>query len=113
MATRTPCWWRQHFLRGVQVLRLVCWSDLKGSALIVSSYAPNVADTKGETTGSGETDNLTKYAVYAQMLADWFDEPAEKALTKVEKFELAVCYKFIHEPGQMKLLIVVDIADGF
>lgn len=93
---------------------LFAGSDLKGKCAIVSSYAPNVADTKGETTGSGETDNLTKYAVYAQMLADWFDEPAEKALTKVEKFELAVKQKFIHEPGQMKLLIVVDkLLTGF
>jgi len=89
-------------------------TGLKGKCAIVTSYAPSVADTKGETTGAGDTDNLTKYAVYARMLADWFDEPAEKAIGKVEKFEQAVKKKFIDEPGQMKLLIVVDkLLTGF
>ena len=89
-------------------------SELKGKCAIVTSYAPSIADTKGETTGAGDTDNLTKYAVYARMLADWFDEPAEKATAKVEKFEQAVKKKFIDEPGQMKLLIVVDkLLTGF
>ncbi len=88
--------------------------ELKGKCAIVSSYAPNLADTKGETTGAGDTDNLIKYGIYAQMLADWFDEPAEKAIGKVEKFEQAVKKKFIDEPGQMKLLIVVDkLLTGF
>lgn len=89
-------------------------TGLKGKCAVVSSYAPNVADTRGETTGTGETDNLTKYAVYAQMLADWFNEPADQAITKVEKFEQAVKKTFIDEPGQMKLLIVVDkLLTGF
>lgn len=89
-------------------------SELKGKCAIVTSYAPTVADSKGESTGDGETDNLRKYAVYTQMLADWFDEPADKAIGKSEKFELAVKKKFIDEPGQMKLLIVVDkLLTGF
>jgi type I restriction enzyme R subunit len=89
-------------------------TELKGKCAVVSSYAPNVADTKGETTGAGETDNLTKYAVYTQMLADWFNEPADKAIAKVEKFEQAVKKTFIDQPGQMKLLIVVDkLLTGF
>ncbi|WP_153146811.1 type I restriction endonuclease subunit R [Dechloromonas sp. H13] len=87
---------------------------LKGKCAIVTSYAPSIADTKGETTGAGDTDNLLKYGIYAQMLADWFDEPADKAIGKVEKFEQAVKKKFIDEPGQMKLLIVVDkLLTGF
>jgi len=89
-------------------------SELKGKCAIVTSYAPNVADAKGETTGSGDTDNLTKYQIYGQMLADWFNEPVDKAITKAEKFELEVKKKFIDEPGQMKLLIVVDkLLTGF
>ena len=73
-----------------------------------------MADTKGETTGEGVTDKLLKYAVYGQMLAEWFNEPAEKAITKAERFELEVKKKFIDEPGQMKLLIVVDkLLTGF
>ncbi|MCF8168447.1 MAG: HsdR family type I site-specific deoxyribonuclease, partial [Rhodoferax sp.] len=69
---------------------LFAQSELKGKCAIVTSYAPSIADTKGETTGAGDTDNLLKYEVYTQMLADWFNEPADKALTKVEKFEQAV-----------------------
>lgn len=89
-------------------------TELKGKCAIVSSYAPHVADSKGETTGAGDTDNLFKYGVYRQMLADWFGEPPETAQTKADKFELAVKKKFIDEPGQMKLLIVVDkLLTGF
>ncbi len=89
-------------------------TELKGKCAIVSSYAPSVADSKGETTGTGDTDNLFKYGVYRQMLADWFGEPPEMAQTKADKFELAVKKKFIDEPGQMKLLIVVDkLLTGF
>ena len=89
-------------------------TELKGKCAIVSSYAPYVADSKGETTGAGDTDNLFKYGVYRQMLADWFGEPPETAQSKADKFELAVKKKFIDEPGQMKLLIVVDkLLTGF
>ena len=89
-------------------------SELKGKCAIVTSYAPSIADTKGEETGEGETDNLFKYGVYRQMLADWFNEPVERAISKVETFEKEVKKKFINEPGQMKLLIVVDkLLTGF
>ncbi len=48
------------------------------------------------------------------MLADWFGEPAATAVNKIEKFEDEVKAKFVHEPGQMKLLIVVDkLLTGF
>ena len=89
-------------------------SELKGKCAIVTSYAPSIANTKGETTGAGDTDNLIKYGVYAQMLADWFNEPAETAINKAEKFEQEVKKKFLTEPGQMKLLMVVDkLLTGF
>jgi type I restriction enzyme R subunit len=89
-------------------------TGLKGKCAIVTSYAPSIADTKGETTGEGVTEKLLKYDVYAQMLADWFNEPADQAVKKVEKFEQEVKKKFIAEPGQMKLLIVVDkLLTGF
>jgi len=89
-------------------------TELKGKCAIVTSYAPSVADTKGETTGEGVTDKLLKYAVYGQMLADWFNETPDKAINKAERFEQEVKKKFIDEPGQMKLLIVVDkLLTGF
>jgi type I restriction enzyme R subunit len=89
-------------------------TDLKGKCAIVTSYAPTTADIKGEESGEGETENIEKYNTYRQMLADWFNEPAEKAVKKVEAFEKAVKKKFIEEPGQMKLLVVVDkLLTGF
>lgn len=89
-------------------------TELKGKCAIVTSYAPSVGDTKGETTGEGDTDKLRKYAVYSQMLADWFNESVDKAINKSEAFEKEVKKKFINEPGQMKLLIVVDkLLTGF
>lgn len=93
---------------------LFAQSELKGRCAIITSYAPHVADTKGETTGDGETDNLTKYTIYAAMLGEWFDEEPSTAVGKVERFEQEVKKKFIDEPGQMKLLIVVDkLLTGF
>lgn len=81
---------------------------------IVTSYTPSPADIKGEETGDGETEALHQYEIYTQMMANWFNEPVSTAIHKVEKFEKDVKEKFIHEPGQMKLLIVVDkLLTGF
>jgi len=89
-------------------------TELKGKCAIVTSYTPSISDTKGETTGEGETDNLRKYEIYQKMLAEWFNEAPETAVNKAEKFEEEVKKKFIDEPGQMKLLIVVDkLLTGF
>jgi len=89
-------------------------TDLKGRCAIVTSYRPSPADIKGEESGEGLTERLRQYDIYKQMLADWFNEPAETAVNKVEEFEKAVKKKFVEEPGQMKLLIVVDkLLTGF
>jgi type I restriction enzyme R subunit len=83
-------------------------TPLAGMCAIVTSYAPTAASSKGEGSGEGATDALEKYNIYRQMLADWFDEPPEQAVNRAEDFEKAVKKKFIEEPGQMRLLIVVD-----
>ena len=72
---------------------------------IVTSYEPSVSSTKGETTGEDDkTDNVLKYEVYNKMLNG----------KNIEDFEREVKDKFIKEPGQMKLLIVVDkLLTGF
>ena len=89
-------------------------TDLKGKCAIVTSYRPSPADIKGEESGEGVTERLRQYDIYKQMLADWFNESAETAVNKVEEFEKQVKKKFIDEPGQMKLLIVVDkLLTGF
>jgi type I restriction enzyme, R subunit len=89
-------------------------TDLKGKCAIVTSYKPSPSDIKGEETGEGLTEKLRQYGIYQKMLADWFNEPPEDAIKKAEQFEEAVKEKFIEEPGQMKLLIVVDkLLTGF
>ncbi|MGD0886144.1 MAG: HsdR family type I site-specific deoxyribonuclease [Thermodesulfovibrionales bacterium] len=89
-------------------------TDLHGKCAIVTSYIPSTADLKGEESGEGETENLRKYGIYQKMLADWFNEEPEKAVNRAEEFEKAVKKKFVEEPGQMKLLIVVDkLLTGF
>lgn len=87
---------------------------LKGKCAIVTSYRPTVSTITGEESGEGETERLHQYAIYQRMLADWFHEPPETAVNRVEEFERDVKKKFIEEPGQMKLLIVVDkLLTGF
>jgi type I restriction enzyme, R subunit len=71
---------------------------------IITSYKPSLASIKGEETGEGETEHLHQYAIYNKMLNG----------KDVETFEKEVKKKFIEEPGQMKLLIVVDkLLTGF
>jgi type I restriction enzyme, R subunit len=89
-------------------------TDLAGKCAIVTSYRPSPADIKGEESGEGLTERLRQYDVYRQMLAAHFNEPEDTAMYKVEQFEKDVKQRFIHEPGQMKLLIVVDkLLTGF
>ena len=48
------------------------------------------------------------------MLAEHFNESEDTAMHKVEQFEQEVKKRFVEEPGQMKLLIVVDkLLTGF
>lgn len=89
-------------------------TSLAGKCAIVTSYRPTPASIKGEETGEGLTEKLEQYDIYRKMLADFFDEPEETAMKKVEEFEKKVKKRFIDEPGQMKLLIVVNkLLTGF
>ncbi|TCN86843.1 type I restriction endonuclease subunit R [Shewanella fodinae] len=89
-------------------------TDLAGKVAIVTSFQPSAASIKGEETGEGLTEKLFKYDVYRKMLADFFEQPEDKAANRVEEFEKEVKKRFIEEPGQMRLLIVVDkLLTGF
>src|SRR5207245_759857 len=83
-------------------------TDLAGRCAIVTSYRPTPEDLKGEESGEGLTEKLRQYDIYEKMLSEWFREPPETAVNRADEFEKAVKKKFIEEPGQMKLLIVVD-----
>jgi len=88
-------------------------AGLKNCA-IVTSFVPNHNDIKGEETGLGYTEKLQRFEIYQNMLATYFNEAPETAINKVEQFETEVKKKFVEEPAQMKLLIVVNkLLTGF
>ena len=79
-------------------------TDLAGKCAIVTSYKPTASDIKGEESGEGLTERLRQYDIYSKMLGGQEPEAFEKQAKK----------RFIDEPGQMKLLIVVDkLLTGF
>ncbi len=89
-------------------------TDLGTKCAIVTSYKPSKGDIKDEETGEGYTEKLRQYSIYRKMLANWFNEPEDSAMQKVEEFEKQVKKTFVESPGQMKLLIVVDkLLTGF
>lgn len=86
-------------------------TGLKNCA-IVTSFVPTVSDIKGE--GDNHTEKLQRFEIYQKMLAEYFNEEPEVALAKIEQFENEVKKKFVDEPAQMKLLIVVNkLLTGF
>ncbi|MCC4264752.1 HsdR family type I site-specific deoxyribonuclease [Oceanimonas baumannii] len=89
-------------------------TDLAGKVAIVTSYQPTAASIKGEESGEGLTEKLFKYDIYRKMLAEHFGTTEQEAMSKAELFEKEVKKRFIEEPGQMRLLIVVDkLLTGF
>ena len=89
-------------------------TPLKGKCAIITSYRPSVDSIAREETGEGLTDRQTEYYVYREMLAQHFDEPANTAMYKADRFEQEVKKLFIEKPEEMKLLIVVDkLLTGF
>lgn len=72
---------------------------------IITSYSADISEIKGEATGEArDSENRFKYAIYQKML-DGKD---------TETFETEVKEKFIKQPSQMRLLIVVDkLLTGF
>ncbi len=97
-----------------KVFELFNKTDLKGKCAIVTSYLPSPNDIKSEEAGAGLTEKLHQYEIYQTMLADYFEVSKEEAIKKAEDFESKVKTQFKDEPGQMRLLIVVDkLLTGF
>mgnify|MGYP003663008237 CR=1 FL=1 len=79
-------------------------TELAGKCAIVTSYKPSPGDIKGQDSGAGMNERLRQFDIYEKMLGG----------QDAEKFETDVKKKFVDEPGQMKLLIVVDkLLTGF
>ncbi|KOY57775.1 type I restriction endonuclease subunit R [Streptomyces sp. XY332] len=104
----------QSIYQACKFYELFAQAGFKGKCAIITSYTPQASDIAKEDSGHGATERLRQYEIYRQMLADHFNEPADKAMGKVEQFERDVKERFINDPGQMRLLIVVDkLLTGF
>jgi type I restriction enzyme, R subunit len=91
-------------------------TELAGQVRHRHQLRPVIADTKGETTGEGETDNLLQVRGVSPRC--WPTGSARgrrrRPSTRSSSSRRQVKKKFIDEPGQMKLLIVVDkLLTGF
>jgi type I restriction enzyme R subunit len=87
-------------------------TPLKGRCAIVTSYNPQAQDvTKEEVGANTETDKQFIYNTYTELLKDVDAKPGK---TKTETYEDFAKSKFVKEPANMKLLVVVDkLLTGF
>ncbi|MDD2476020.1 MAG: HsdR family type I site-specific deoxyribonuclease [Dysgonamonadaceae bacterium] len=87
-------------------------TSLKNRSAIVTSYSPQTSDITTEDTGANtETEKEFMYNLYQNILKDVKYEPNK---TKTESYEDWAKYKFVNEPANMKLLIVVSkLLTGF
>lgn len=96
-----------------QTYEIFSRTSLKGKVAIITSFKPNAGAIKGEGNIVGE--EQYKYDIYRKMLAEYFQKSESQLTDKdPETFETEVKKRFIKQPAQMKLLIVVDkLLTGF
>ena len=87
-------------------------TPLKGKCAVVTSYNPQARDiTKEEVGANTETEKQFIYNTYTELLQD---VDAKPGMTKTETYEDLAKGRFIKEPANMKLLVVVDkLLTGF
>lgn len=87
-------------------------TEIKGKCAVITSYDPKAKDvTKEEVGANTETDKQLIYNVYTRLLEGVASKPG---LSRTETYEEQAKQLFIHQPAQMKLLIVVDkLLTGF
>lgn len=87
-------------------------TPFRGRCAIVTSYDPHATDVSKEDTGANsDTDRQFIYNTYTELLKD---VGAEANKSKTESYEDRAKKRFIEEPANMKLLIVVDkLLTGF
>jgi len=87
-------------------------TPFKGRCGLVTSYNPQARDITLEETGANsETDKQVIYNTYTELLENVAPAPGK---TKTETYEDQVKDRFVNQPAQMRLLIVVDkLLTGF
>jgi type I restriction enzyme, R subunit len=104
----------QDVYQACNTYELFVQAGYKGKVAIITSYEPSATGISKEDAGTGDNEEIRKYDVYRQMLADYFQQPADEAVKRIDEFETDVKRRFVEEPGQMRLLIVVDkLLTGF
>ena len=97
-----------------EVYDLFVKSGFEGHCAIVTSYRPSIADVKGEDSGSGKSERVRQYEIYGGMLSSHFGVPVDQATGRADEFEKEAKRRFVKEPANMRLLIVVDkLLTGF
>ena len=97
-----------------QFYNLFADTNLADQCAVVTSYRPNPRDLNDEEVGARKTENALQYETYLKMLAKFFKHSPDTAIDRADEFERKVKEKFIKQPGQMRLLIVVDkLLTGF
>ncbi|MGA9762008.1 MAG: HsdR family type I site-specific deoxyribonuclease [Gaiellaceae bacterium] len=87
-------------------------TPLKGKCAVVTSYNPQAQDvTKEETGANTETDRQLIYNTYIRLLEGVTAKPG---MSKTETYEEWAKDLFVHQPANMRLLVVVDkLLTGF
>jgi type I restriction enzyme R subunit len=87
-------------------------TPFRGGCALVTSYDPKAQDVTKEDTGAHtETEKQFLYNTYTALLRDVVPKPGK---TKTETYEDEVKEKFVKQPANMRLLIVVDkLLTGF
>lgn len=82
---------------------------------IISSYTPLAGELRTDTVSDDEdTETFFKYETYRKMIGISEGDDSTSTMSAVEAFEKEAKRKFIEEPANMKLLIVVDkLLTGF
>ena len=82
---------------------------------IISSYEPSAGDLRTDTVSDDEdTETFEKFSIYRRMIGISEDENEASVNGKKAAFEQEAKRKFVDEPANMKLLIVVDkLLTGF
>jgi len=87
-------------------------TPLKGRCAVITSYNPQVRDVTLEETGANtETEKQAIYNIYTELLKNVETKPG---MSKTETYEERAKDLFVHQPANMKLLVVVDkLLTGF
>ncbi len=82
---------------------------------VISSYTPLAGDLRTDTVSDDEdTETFEKYEIYRRMIGIAEGDDSASVAAAVEAFEKEAKRKFVEEPANMKLLIVVDkLLTGF